>query len=147
VTAAQRLTFLAIGAVIAIVAVVVLLTTTGGGDEGTRVAASPTATAAPAGGGSGRTERATVTPAPRPRPPLLVQGSPRTLRFTEGQTIRFRVRANRDDEVHVHGYDRLKDVAAGQTVTFAFPASITGIFEVELEQAGVQLGSLRVDPR
>jgi len=143
VTAAQRLTFLAIGVVIAIAGVVLLLALGAGGDQGAKVAATPTAPATPASGAGTRAPTAT----PRPRPPLIVQGSPRTLRFTEGDTIRFRVRAEQDDEVHVHGYDKLKRVSAGRTVTFAFPASITGIFEVELENAGLQLGNLRVDPR
>ena len=56
------------------------------------------------------------------------------------------MRAQQADHVHVHGFDRLKDIAAGQTVTFSFPADITGIFEVELEDAGILLGNLRVDP-
>jgi hypothetical protein len=50
------------------------------------------------------------------------------------------------DEVHVHGYDLKKDVAAGGTVSFAFRADIDGIFEVELENSGIQLAQLRVDP-
>jgi hypothetical protein len=144
----QRLTYLAIAVVIAVVAVVLL--TTGGPDEaGEQTVSTPTATPA-----SGAAEEeaaeptATATPAatPRPRPPLLVQGRPRTLRFTEGERIAFRVRAQQADHVHVHGFDRLKDVAAGQTVTFSFPANITGIYEVELEDAGILLGHLRVDP-
>jgi hypothetical protein len=46
----------------------------------------------------------------------------------------------------VHGYDLMKDVEPGHTITFSFPASITGIFEVELESAGKQIAQLRVDP-
>ena len=145
-TGRQRLTFLAIAAVIAVVAVVVLAAG-GGGDEeegGQQAAATPTAT--PAAEEAAPAATATPTATPRPRPPVLVQGEPRTLRFTEGERIRFGVRADVADEVHVHGYDLMKDVAPGQTVTFSFPASITGIFEVELEDAGILLGNLRVDP-
>ena len=69
------------------------------------------------------------------------------LRFTEGETVRFRVRADTSDEVHVHGYDLMKDVEPGKTITFSFPAEITGIFEIELEGAGEQIAQLRVDPR
>ncbi|MFN8162742.1 MAG: hypothetical protein U0R26_02725 [Solirubrobacterales bacterium] len=39
------------------------------------------------------------------------------------------------DEVHVHGYDLMKDVKAGGTVEFDFPASIEGVFEAERGQA------------
>ena len=40
----------------------------------------------------------------------------------------------------------MKDIAPGETVTFSFPATITGIFEIELENAGEQIAQLRVDP-
>jgi hypothetical protein len=146
-TRAQRLVPLALAVVIAVIAVVVL--TAGGGDDEQQAGSTPTPTPArtPADDGSSTTGKARPAATPKPKPPLLVQGSPRTLRFTEGERIRFRVRARQADEVHVHGYDRLKEIAAGQTVAFSFPASITGIFEIELEGAGEQLGSLRVDPR
>ena len=68
------------------------------------------------------------------------------LRFKEGETVRFRVRADVTDHVHVHGYDLMKDIRPGQTITFVFPATITGIFEVEFEDAGREIAQLRVDP-
>jgi hypothetical protein len=86
------------------------------------------------------------TATPKPAPPLVTPGKFAQLRFTEGETIRFRVRADTTDHVHVHGYDLMKDVEPGRTVTFSFPASITGIFEVELEDAGEEIARLRVDP-
>jgi hypothetical protein len=146
-TRAQRLVPLLVAVVIAVIAVVVLAA---GGDDEQQAASTPAPTGTPARAGedssaAGKAEPAT-TPKPKPKPPLLVQDSPRTLRFTQGDRIRFRVRAQQADEVHVHGYDLKKDIEAGQTVTFSFPASITGIFEIELENAGEQLGSLRVDP-
>jgi heme/copper-type cytochrome/quinol oxidase subunit 2 len=141
VSRAQRLTFLAIAVVIAVVAVVVL-TASGGDDEepaGTSAQATATGTAAPEA-----TE--TPTPTPKPEPPLVTQGTVTKLRFKQGETVRFRVRANIADEVHVHGYDLMKDIEPGKTVTFSFPADITGIFEIELENAGEQIAQLRVDP-
>jgi heme/copper-type cytochrome/quinol oxidase subunit 2 len=60
--------------------------------------------------------------------------------------VQFRVRANTTDEVHVHGYDLKQNVTPGKTVTFTFPAKITGIFEVEFEHATKQIAQLRVDP-
>ena len=35
-------------------------------------------------------------------------------RFDKGETVRFRVRSPADDHVHIHGYDIMKDVKAGQ---------------------------------
>lgn len=48
------------------------------------------------------------------------------------------------EEVHVHGYDILHPVAAGQPSEFSFPAEIPGVFEVELEGSGRLLLQLTV---
>ena len=47
----------------------------------------------------------------------------------------------------MHGYDLMKDVEPGETITMSFKATITGIFEIEFEDAGEQIGELRVDPK
>src|SRR5215210_2393218 len=129
----QRLGFLGIAALIAVVAVVLLA---GSGDDssdsGEQAAqtATPTATADDGGEATPEaTETATPTPTPRPKPPLLQSGSVKKLDVEQGDTVRFRVRSDRDDEVHVHGYDRMVDVSAGETVSVSFKATITGIFE------------------
>jgi hypothetical protein len=145
---AQRLTFLAIAVVIAIVAVVLL--TSGGGDDEpatTSATATPTATAT-ATAAPDETATPTPTPTPKPQPPLIdaSSGKVTNLRFEQGDTVRFRVRSDTADEVHVHGYDLMKDVEPGETISFSFPATITGIFEIELENAGEQIAQLRVDP-
>jgi ABC-type glycerol-3-phosphate transport system substrate-binding protein len=57
----------------------------------------------------------------------------------KGQTVAIVVHSDVADEVHVHGYDLHKDVAAGGTVRIAFPATITGVFEAELESRGLQI--------
>jgi heme/copper-type cytochrome/quinol oxidase subunit 2 len=147
VSRAQRLSFLAIAVVIAIVAVV-LLASSGGDDEETApTSAQSTATATPTPGADS-TPEATETPTPTPEPavPLVTSGKVTKLRFKQGDTVRFRVRSDVADEVHVHGYDLMKDVEPGKTITFSFPATITGIFEIELENAGQQIAQLRVDP-
>ena len=48
------------------------------------------------------------------------------------------------DEVHVHGYDLEADLSPGQPTEIAFDATIPGVFEVELHEAGTQLLSLQV---
>ena len=142
---AQRLTFLGIAAIIAVVAVIVL---SGGGDETDKVAdATATPTATPSATASGTAEAtATPTPKPKPKPPLLRAGSERTLSFDQGDTVRFRVRHGDAEEVHVHGYDIKKDLAANETANVSFEASIPGIFEIELEHSGTPLGRLKVEP-
>jgi plastocyanin len=74
-----------------------------------------------------------------------VVGGPKEIRAKEGDVIRFTVKSDVADEVHVHGYDVKKEVAAGGKASFAIPAKIVGIFEVELEGAHLQVASLRVE--
>ncbi len=73
-------------------------------------------------------------------------GGVHELEFSAGEEIRFRVSSDASEEIHVHGYDIAKDVPAGGSVEFSFPAEIEGIFEVELEELGVQIAELRVNP-
>jgi hypothetical protein len=142
----QRFTFLAIAAVIAIVAVVVLA---GGGDdesgEQAAATATPSATAEPQE--ASPQETATPTPEPTPKPPpLLHAGKVTKLKATEGETVRFRVRSDTDEEIHVHAYDIEREVPAGKTITVSFKATITGIVEIEFHGSEEQIGELTVEP-
>lgn len=73
-------------------------------------------------------------------------GGIRELTYNEGDQVRFRVKSDVAEEVHVHGYDLMKDVKAGGTVSFDFPATIEGVFEAELEGRKEQIIELRVNP-
>jgi hypothetical protein len=66
--------------------------------------------------------------------------------FTQGDEINFVVKSDVADEVHFHGYDIGKDVAAGGQVEFNVPATISGVFEVELENRVVPLAEITVNP-
>ena len=63
----------------------------------------------------------------------------------KGQTVAIVVRSDVADEVHVHGYDLHKDVPAGGTVRIVFPATISGVFEAELESRKLQILELTVE--
>ena len=141
---------MAIAVVIAIVAIVVLADSSED-DSRTQTAATatPTETAAPTEASPAEEETPTPTPTPEPTPPpppLLTANKVTELEATEGETVRFRARSATDDEVHVHGYDISKDVPAGQTITMSFKADITGIFEIEFEEAGKEIAKLTVEP-
>lgn len=142
----QRFTFLAIAVVIAVVAVVVLADSSEDDTEPGQTAATATATATPSPGESSGEETATPTPTPKPPPPLTA-GKVSELQFTEGETVRFRVRSETPEEIHVHGYNVSKDIGAGETVTMSFKATIVGIFEIEFEHSGEQIAKLRVEPK
>jgi ABC-type glycerol-3-phosphate transport system substrate-binding protein len=65
---------------------------------------------------------------------------------SKGDRVRIVVTSDVADEIHVHGYDLSKDVAAGGTARIAFTADIAGRFEVELEERGIQIADLTVNP-
>lgn len=73
-------------------------------------------------------------------------GGVQTLEFSAGEDVRFRVSSDAAEEIHVHGYDIAKDVPAGGTIEFDFPAELEGIYEAELEELGVQIAELRINP-
>jgi hypothetical protein len=148
----QRLSYLGVAAAIAVVALVMLAAGSGPDEtaedadtQAARQTATPSATAE-GGSTSSATPEPTPTATPRPRPPLLRAGEATRLRFTEGETVRFRARSEGHEEIHVHGYDRYVDLPAGETVDVDFEAGITGIFEVELHGSGETIAQLRVDP-
>jgi hypothetical protein len=125
------------GVVVVIVAFVLLR----GGDDtssGDRAATTSTATAP------------TQAAAPSVAIVTVVGGKPKggvqKIAVAKGDPVRLRIVADTADEVHVHGYDLKKDVAAGGRVTFAFPATIDGRFVIELESSGTQLAELDVEP-
>lgn len=61
-----------------------------------------------------------------------------------GDTVTIRVTSDVADHIHLHGYDVLADVAAGESADLTFTADIPGVFEVELEEAGLALLALEV---
>ncbi len=69
------------------------------------------------------------------------------LEYSAGEQIRFKVKGDEAEEIHLHGYDLMEDIPqGGGTVEFDFAAEIEGIFEAELEERGVQILELRVNP-
>ena len=148
---------LVIGALVVLTVGFVLAT--GGGDEGSGTSAgteTTQATAAPAA--TATTDAAatqstpTTTTPPKPTVPTIVfaDGKPvggiRKLSFDKGDDVAFKVRSDVAEEVHVHGFDKMEDVEAGGTVSFAFPAKFDGKYEVEMEGTETQIASLVVEP-
>ncbi len=61
-----------------------------------------------------------------------------------GEHVTLVVTSDAADELHVHGYDLGADLAPGIPATVDFDATIPGVFEVELHDAGTLLLSLQV---
>lgn len=118
------------------------------GDDSTTTA---TATSESGGGASGGETTAVDGSAESSVPTITIKngepvGGVQELEYSAGEQIRFKVDSDIASEVHVHGYDLMKDVSAGGSVSFSFPAEIEGIFEVELEESAEQIAELRVNP-
>jgi hypothetical protein len=131
---------------VVVVAVVLLLVLKDDGESASEQSdrAADTAAQAPNGAGQGK-EAATAAV-----PTVVVEdgepvGGIRTLTYKEGDRIRFKVESDTSDEVHVHGYDIEKQVKAGGSVVFDFPATIEGGFEAEMHHGG-QIAELIVNP-
>ena len=62
----------------------------------------------------------------------------------KGETVALVVHSDVADEVHFHGYDLHRDVEAGGTARIQFRASLTGVFEAELESRTLQIAELTV---
>jgi len=130
-------------AAVVVIAVVAFVIAQPGGDDGNDTK-STQATGATGTTGAGK-------PALPPPVRIVVSGAKpvggiKKITVQKGDRVRFTVTSDVADEVHVHGYDFMKDVPAGGTVRFDFPARIDGSFEVELEQRAEQIASLRVEP-
>lgn len=101
-----------------------------------------------------------TTPPPPPRPPppppvtrinIIVRGGEvlggvRRVRVVKGRRVVLLVRSDVDDHVHLHGYDRFRDVGPGAPARLRFRATLVGRFEVELEDRSFQIAEIEVRP-
>lgn len=71
---------------------------------------------------------------------------PGEFEVNQGDDVEIIVHADVSDEVHVHGYDLHADVTPDSPARVSFTADAPGIFEVELESAGLLLFELKVSP-
>ena len=137
-------------AVIGVIAAVVLFVVLRDDDEPTVAATTTTETTTPANGGGGGGEKPEPPPEPELATIVVKNGQPvggvQELEFDKGGRIRFLVESDIDEEVHLHGNDVSKEVSVGGEVEFDVPATIEGVFEVELEESVVPLAEITVGP-
>jgi heme/copper-type cytochrome/quinol oxidase subunit 2 len=74
------------------------------------------------------------------------QGGIQRPKVQQGERVTLVVTSDVADEIHVHGYDVSADAAPGSPARLSFDAEIPGRFEVELEERGVQIAELTVEP-
>jgi len=149
----------ALVALAAIVVVVVAFFVLRGDDEagegssnGAATAEQTTTEQASGGGSEPAGEKDNAGKPEEPAVPEIVvaggqpEGGVADLEFEKGDEVRFVVRSDTADEIHVHGYDVYADVPAGGKAEVEFPAEIDGIFEVELHDSAAQIAELTVSP-
>jgi hypothetical protein len=73
-----------------------------------------------------------------------VTGPSGRVKVKKGSTVQLVVTSDVADEVHLHGYDKHVDVEKGGTAQLTFKATISGVFEVELEGKKLRLLQLQV---
>jgi hypothetical protein len=135
--------------VVGVLAACCLLGGCGGDEDGGGAAATTAATSSSAGATSGTDAASTTAAFAGVVVEARVTGddvetASRRVRVDLGQKVRIRVEADHADEVHVHGYDLKGDVAPGKPAVVEFTADTPGVFEVELESAGLKLFELQV---
>jgi hypothetical protein len=142
---------LIVGAIAVLVVAYVVIR--GGSDDDKDSAATPAAQTAQSAPSTTSTPPTSTEEAPaEPAVPTVrvvdakPQGGVKKLDFDKGDQIRFKVVSDTADEIHVHGYDLMKDVEKGGSVSFSFKGSIDGRFVVELEDHGEQIAELDVAP-
>jgi ABC-type glycerol-3-phosphate transport system substrate-binding protein len=97
------------------------------------------------------TETTTTTEAAKPTVVsiVVVNGVPKggivRQSVDKGERVVIVVKSDVADEIHLHGYDIMREVAAGGTARLPFTATLPGRFEVELEEHGVQIAQLTVN--
>ena len=118
----------------------------GGGSKSsapTTSTVAPATTTVPSTTTTTTTTKTTTTAGPVTIRVLIKGGKPvggiQRATVKKGQKVAIVVHSDVADEVHVHGYDLHKDVDAGGTVRIEFPATITGVFEAELEDRKLQI--------
>jgi hypothetical protein len=90
-------------------------------------------------------------------PSVLTQGfemkagrriaGPTVVSAVQGAMLELRVVSDRDDELHVHGYDRALALSANEPKTLRLKLDRAGRFEVELHGAHQVLTTLEISPR
>ena len=133
-----RLGVIAAGVVVVVVGFVIA---SSGGDDNKKTSSTTatTPTGKPAGPGVTATTQIVVKGAK----PV---GGVKDISVSKGDEVKFTVQSDVADEIHVHGYDFMKDVKAGGKVSFDFKAKIDGAFEIELEGRKEQIAELKVEP-
>jgi hypothetical protein len=117
--------------------------------------ASPPTTTAPTTETTPMVTTPVVPQPPQPPPAARVRvtirnglpvGGPARITVVKGRRVVLVVNSDVADEVHLHGYNIMRDVAPGRPATIEFRATIVGTVEAELENRGLQIATITTKP-
>jgi hypothetical protein len=145
----DRRLLIGLGVIVALVALFLVFRP--GDDNEADTGTTTTAVTAPPTIESGTTETATTAAPEGTELVVTIRGGEPVdgivrAEAKKGDRVVVIVRSDVADEVHVHGYDLMADVAPGKPVRIEFTADLTGRFEIELEGRGKQIAQLTVLP-
>lgn len=121
-----------------------------GATDGTGGTSSPTAPGTPAATATATTPPSSPTPTPTDDAVRIavsdgqVAGGPARVEVAMGEQVTIVVSSDVGDTVHLHGYDIEVPVAPGEPAKLTVTADIPGVFEIELEDAGLKVAELVV---
>lgn len=75
-----------------------------------------------------------------------LRGGVKRFSVSKGDRVVVTVRSDVADEVHVHGYNLMRDVMPGEPARVSFRATLVGGFEIELESRHLLLAEFDVEP-
>jgi plastocyanin len=127
-----------IAAAIAATGAVLTLTACGSSDDATPARQSTTAPASD------------MVEVPADPPEFIIRAGervsgPATIELRVGDTVKFTIISDADDELHIHGYDKTIPLKSGEFATVEFKADIPGKFEIELHETGALVTTLQVN--
>jgi hypothetical protein len=73
-----------------------------------------------------------------------VVGGIQRVRAQMGEVVALAVESDTPEILHLHGYDLVATIEPGISAVLVFEASIPGIFEMELENAGVLIAKVEI---
>jgi len=117
-----------------------------GGDDSTSSPPPPNPPTTP----TSETATRSVPPPPEiVQIPIVVQGGKpvggiKRATVAKDRVVVLVVRSDVADEVHLHGYNVMRDLEPGTPARLRFRATIPGQFEAELEQRGLQIANITV---
>ena len=136
-------------AVALLVPLALALTGCAGKDPDAAASSSTTTTASPSSSSAARTSDAAPRSAAGQRIDVQVAGGQVSgdtgrVPVAAGTEVTLSVTSDVPDEVHLHGYDLAAELTPGTPAEITFDATVPGVFEVELHDAGTVLLTLQV---